>query len=61
MDLEKIKKNFDWDPEKGDYSKSDVSYERRMQTRKRLRTVVLKILYILILIVSIYLLFKYVK
>ncbi len=58
MDLEKIKKNFDWDPLKGDYSKSNVSYERRLQTKKRIRNLVLTILYVLLLIVSIYLLFK---
>jgi hypothetical protein len=61
MDLEKVKKNYKWDPMRGDYSKSYVSYERRMQKKKQTRNLLLTILYVLILIASIYLIFKSVK
>ncbi|MEO8210197.1 MAG: hypothetical protein ABI840_06525 [bacterium] len=53
MDLEKVKKNYKWDPTKGDYAKEDVSYERRMSRRKQLRNRVLLIFYLVLLIVSI--------
>lgn len=61
MDIEKVKKNYKWDPMRGDYSKSYVSYERRIQKRKQTRNLLLTILYILILIASIYLIYKSVK
>ena len=61
MDLEKVKKNYKWDPMRGDYSKSYVSYERRIQKKKQIRNLLLTILYILILIASIYLIYKSVK
>jgi hypothetical protein len=61
MDLEKVKKNYKWDPMRGDYSKSYVSYERRIQKKKQTRNLLLTILYILILIASIYLIYKSVK
>ena len=35
MDIEKIKKSYKWDPTKGDYTKSDLSIERRLQKRKQ--------------------------
>ncbi len=61
MDIEKVKKNYKWDPMRGDYSKSYVSYERRIQKRKQTRNLLLTILYVLILIASIYLIYKSVK
>lgn len=61
MDLEKVKKNYKWDPMRGDYSKSYVSYERRIQKKKQTRNLLLTILYVLILIVSIYFIYKSVK
>ena len=61
MDLEKVKKNYKWDPMRGDYSKSYVSYERRIQKKKQTRNLLLTILYILILVASIYLIYKSVK
>jgi len=61
MDLEKVKKNYKWDPMRGDYSKSYVSYERRIQKKKQTRNLLLIILYILILIASIYMIYKSVK
>lgn len=61
MDLEKVKKNYKWDPMRGDYSKSYVSYERRLHKKKQTRNLLLTILYILILIASIYLIYKSVK
>lgn len=61
MDIEKVKKNYKWDPMRGDYSKSYVSYERRIQKKKQTRNLLLTILYILILIASIYLIYKSVK
>lgn len=60
MDLEKVKKNFNWDPSAGDYSKSQVSFERRIQRRKRFRNIFLTVLYVLILIsIIIFVLIKY--
>ncbi len=61
MDLEKVKKNYKWDPMRGDYSKSYVSYERRLQKKKQTRNLLLTILYVVILIASIYLIYKSVK
>ncbi|HMS33047.1 MAG TPA: hypothetical protein PKC91_03090 [Ignavibacteria bacterium] len=61
MDIEKVKKNYKWDPMRGDYSKSYVSYERRLQKKKQTRNLLLTILYVLILIASIYLIYKSVK
>ncbi len=58
MDIERIKKSFKWDPSEGDYSKSHVSYERKLNKRKQTRAFLLKILYILILIVSIILIYR---
>ncbi|MDZ4711391.1 MAG: hypothetical protein SGI89_03590 [bacterium] len=58
MDLEKVKKNYKWDPMRGDYSKSYVSYERRIYRRKKIRNVSLTILYIIILIVSIIVIYQ---
>jgi hypothetical protein len=58
MDLEKTKKNYKWDPMRGDYSKSYVSYERRMYRRKKFRHLMFIILYVIILIVSIFLLYN---
>jgi len=57
MDIEKIKKSSKWDPSRGDYSKSHVSYERRINKRKRTRNFLLTLLYIVILIVSVILLY----
>ena len=37
MDLEKVKQNYKWDPSRGDYSKSFVSYERRVQKKKHIK------------------------
>ena len=58
MDLEKIKKNYKWDPMGGDYSKSYVSYERRIHKRKRIRNLLLIALYIVALIAGIVILYK---
>ncbi len=57
MDLEKVKKNYKWDPMRGDYSKSYVSYERRIQKKKQLRNILLVSLYIVLLIASIVVLY----
>lgn len=58
MDLEKVKKNYKWDPMGGDYSKSYVSYERRMNRRKQLRSLLLTALYVVILVVAIIVIYK---
>lgn len=57
MDIEKVKKNFKWDPSRGDYSKGYVSYERTVQRKKYLRNVFLVALYIILLIAVVVLLF----
>lgn len=53
MDVDKIKKNNKWDPLKGDYSKSYISYERNLERKKQIRNKLLTILYIVILITSV--------
>ena len=53
MDLEKVKKNYEWDPLKGDYTKHDVYEERRLLKKKEIRNKVFTVLYVLILIISI--------
>lgn len=58
MDLEKVKKNYKWDPNRGDYSKSYVSYERRMYRRKKIRNTFLILLYVLILAASIFFIYR---
>lgn len=61
MDIEKIKKVYKWDPSKGDYSKSYVHYEKKRNRKKRMRSVLFKIVYLLILtgsIIVIYLKFQ---
>lgn len=61
MDLEKIKKNFEWDPAKGDYEKNDVYLERRLLKKKKNRNLILTILYILFLLVCLYFIYDIVK
>lgn len=61
MDLEKIKKNFEWDPTKGDYEKDDVYYERRLLRKKKIRNLVFTILYILFLLVCFYFIYDIIK
>lgn len=61
MDIEKVKQNYKWDPSRGDYSKSFVSYERRVQRKKQIATGLLILLYVILLIagiIMIYLKFK---
>ncbi|MEO8664022.1 MAG: hypothetical protein ABI462_00885 [Ignavibacteria bacterium] len=58
MDLEKVKKNYKWDPMGGDYSKSYVSYERRIHKRKRIRNLFLITLYIGALIAAVVILYN---
>ncbi len=61
MDIEKVKQNYKWDPSRGDYSKSFVSYERRVQRKKQITTGLLTALYVILLIagiVMIYMKFK---
>lgn len=61
MDLDKVKQNYKWDPSRGDYPKSFVSYERRIQKKKHIKSAVLTLLYVILLItgiVMIYLKFK---
>ena len=61
MDLEKVKQNYKWNPSRGDYSKSIVSYERRVQKKKHIKNAILTALYVILLIaaiVMIYLKFK---
>ena len=53
MDLEKVKKNYEWDPHKGDYTKLDVYEERKLLKKKEIRNKVITVLYVLILIISI--------
>lgn len=57
MDLEKTKKNYKWDPSRGDYSKSYVSYERRILERKHRKRFYLIILYIFLIIITVTVLF----
>jgi hypothetical protein len=59
MDLEKVRKHYKWDPYSGDYSKSYVSYERRMLRRKQLRNTLLIGLYAVLLAVAIILIYRY--
>ncbi len=58
MDLERVKRTYKWDPKAGDYSKSYVSYERRLQRKKQLIKTLLTILYIIILIAGVVIIFK---
>lgn len=58
MDLEKVKKNYKWDPMRGDYSKSFVSYERRLHRKKQIRNILFISLYIIALAASIIILYK---
>jgi hypothetical protein len=58
MDLEKAKKDYNWDPMKGDYTKSYISYERRMLRRKQIRNRLLILLYIILLIASIIIVYR---
>lgn len=57
MDLEKVKNSYKWDPSSGDYSKSHVSYERKITHKKQSRKFILTVLYIIILLVSIVLIY----
>ncbi|HMS66366.1 MAG TPA: hypothetical protein PKD83_14070 [Ignavibacteria bacterium] len=50
MDFEKIKKDFNWDPSQGDYSKNQVSYERSVQKKKDKRSVFMIALYVILLL-----------
>ena len=47
MDLEKVKNSYKWDPSAGDYSKSYVSYERKISSKKKSRKFILTLVYIL--------------
>ena len=58
MDIEKIKKNYSWDPAVGDYSKDYVAGERRMQRRKKNRKLLFTMLYIALLISAIVILYR---
>ncbi len=53
MDLEKIKKNYKWDPSQGDYPKSHLSHEKKVLRRKQIRNTVLVVLYIVLLIAAV--------
>lgn len=53
MDLDKIKKSYDWDPSKGDYSKNHVSYERKLLRKKQMRNFLLLVLYLILLIAAV--------
>ncbi|MFZ1322408.1 MAG: hypothetical protein WAT71_12710 [Ignavibacteria bacterium] len=57
MDLEKTKNSYKWDPASGDYSKSYVSYERKVSNKKQSRKFILTIIYILALLISVVLIF----
>ena len=57
MDLEKVKDNYKWDPMAGDYSKSYVSYERKIIKQKQTRTYILTTLYIVILVAIVIIIF----
>ncbi|HQY19506.1 MAG TPA: hypothetical protein PK294_02390 [Ignavibacteria bacterium] len=57
MDLEKTKNSYKWDPASGDYSKSYVSYERKISNKKQSRKSLLTIIFILAIIVSIVVIF----
>ncbi|HAY34266.1 MAG TPA: hypothetical protein PK536_04755 [Ignavibacteria bacterium] len=57
MDLEKVKSSYKWDPNSGDYSKSYVSYERRISNKQKFRKFILTVLYILILLASVVIIF----
>jgi hypothetical protein len=59
MDLDKVRKQYKWDPYSGDYSKSYVSYERRQVRRKQIRNSLLVALYAAILIIAIIALYRY--
>lgn len=54
MDLEKVKKNYGWDPLKGDYTKHDVYEERKILRKRKIRNTILTVIYIAILIISIF-------
>jgi len=57
MDIEKIKKSYEWDPSFGDYSKSHVSYEKRILDKKKKRRTVYVLSAVLILIIVVTVLF----
>ncbi|MBK8982625.1 MAG: hypothetical protein IPM38_09980 [Ignavibacteria bacterium] len=57
MDIEKVKNSYKWDPNAGDYSKSHVSYERKISNKKKSRKFILTLVYILLLLVSVVILF----
>lgn len=59
MDIEKTRKAFKWDPSRGDYSKSYVSYERKQMKKKQLRNTILTVLYALIIIVAVILIYSH--
>lgn len=61
MDLEKVKKTYKWDPMRGDYSKSHVSYERRIQKRKQTISTIFKIFFILAIIAGVVIIYNTVK
>ena len=50
MDLEKVKNSYKWDPMGGDYSKSYVSYERRIVKRNQSKKILLTTTYIIVLV-----------
>lgn len=57
MDIEKVKKSFEWDPSRGDYSKSHVSYERRILQKKYKKRIYFLILYMILIILAVIILF----
>ncbi len=59
MDIDKVKKQYKWDPYSGDYSKSYVSYERRMLRKKQIRNTLLIGMYIVLLVIAIILVYNY--
>ncbi|MBS1517796.1 MAG: hypothetical protein JSS91_06885 [Bacteroidetes bacterium] len=61
MDLEKIKNTYKWDPASGDYSKSFVSYEKRIKQKQHNKRFILTVVYIIILLISIIIIYNNVK
>jgi len=61
MDVERIKKDFKWDPSHGDYSKNHVSYERGLLKKKQTKKVWLILLYLIVLIAVIVMIYFKVK
>lgn len=53
MDKEKLKHNYKWDPSLGDYSKSHISYEKRILEKEQKKRFYLIIGFVLVLILSV--------